>query len=223
MLCIIQARMSSTRLPGKMLMEINGKTLLNRVIERVSLSKNITKIIVATSDKREDDNIEVQCKSLDIKCYRGNLKNVAKRFMEVILIEKASSFVRINGDSPLIPPSIIDKAVNYFENNDCDLVTNVFPRTFPKGFSVEVISSESFIQINSNLNQNQQEHITKKYYDNPKKFKIINITSPTNYSNINFCVDTQSDLKKIDNLLSNNEDFEYNWEEFCKNQIGTRC
>ena len=217
MLCIIQARMSSSRLPGKMLMDINGKTLLKRVFDRVSLSKNISKIIVATSNNKEDDKIKKHCDYLGINCFRGDLSNVAKRFMDLISTENVSSFVRINGDSPLIPPLIIDYAIKFFKENDFDLVTNVFPRTFPKGFSVEVISSKSFMKINSSLNKNQQEHITRKYYDNPEEFKIFNIVSHKNYSDINYCVDTLSDLKRINKLLSESQDLDYKLNKYCKN------
>ena len=208
--------MSSSRLPGKMLMDIDGKTLLKRVVDRVSLSQNISKIIVATSDNTEDDKIKTHCDSMGINCFRGDLFNVAKRFMDVISNENASSFVRINGDSPLIPPSIIDRAIKFFKENDFDLVTNVFPRTFPKGFSVEVISSKSFKKINSSLSKNQQEHITKKYYDSPKDFKIFNIVNKENYSDISFCIDTYSDLKRINKLLSESVNLENNLNKYCK-------
>ena len=208
--------MSSSRLPGKMLMDINGKTLLKRVVDKVSLSQSVSKIIVATSDNIEDDKIKKHCDSMGINCFRGDLSNVAKRFMDVISHENASSFVRINGDSPLIPPLIIDRAIKIFKENDFDLVTNVFPRTFPKGFSVEVISSKSFKKINSLLNKNQQEHITRKYYDNPEEFKIFNIVSKENYSDINYCVDTLSDLKRMNKLLSESQDLDYNLNKYCK-------
>ena len=147
MICIIQSRMSSTRLPGKMLMDINGRPLLGRVIDRVKASKVVTKLIVATSISREDDEIEQFCLNEKIKYYRGDLNNVYKRFKEIVTLEKADSFIRINGDSPLIDPEIIDLAVNNYNNEDCDLLTNIFPRTFPRGQSVEVISSQPFTQI----------------------------------------------------------------------------
>ena len=219
MLCIIQARMSSSRLPGKMLMQINEKPLLQRVIDRVSDSKKISKIIVATSLNQEDNQIENYCNSIRIQCYRGDLNNVVKRYMDIIENESIDAFVRISGDSPLIPPEIIDKAVICFENNDCDIVTNVFPRTYPKGFSVEVISSKSFATKNQNLTKDQKEHITKKYYDNSDKFKIINFESSINYGEINLCVDTINDLNKIINILSTGNETIFDWKQYCNNNL----
>lgn len=219
MLCIIQARMSSSRLPGKMLMQINEKPLLQRVIDRVSDSKKISKIIVATSLNQEDNQIENYCNSIRIQCYRGDLNNVVKRYMDIIENESVDAFVRISGDSPLIPPEIIDKAVICFENNDCDIVTNVFPRTYPKGFSVEVISSKSFAIKNQNLTKDQKEHITKKYYDNSDKFKIINFESSINYGEINLCVDTINDLNKIINILSTGNETIFDWKQYCNNNL----
>ncbi|MDA9882898.1 NTP transferase domain-containing protein [Flavobacteriaceae bacterium] len=219
MLCIIQARMSSSRLPGKMLMQINKKPLLQRVIDRVSDSKKISKIIVATSLNQEDNQIENYCNSIRIQCYRGDLNNVVKRYMDIIENESVDAFVRISGDSPLIPPEIIDKAVICFENNDCDIVTNVFPRTYPKGFSVEVISSKSFAIKNQNLTKDQKEHITKKYYDNSDKFKIINFESSINYGEINLSVDTINDLNKIINILSTGNETIFDWKQYCNNNL----
>lgn len=219
MLCIIQARMSSSRLPGKMLMQINEKPLLQRVIDRVSDSKKISKIIVATSLNQEDNQIEDYCNSIRTQCYRGDLNNVVKRYMDIIENESVDAFVRISGDSPLIPSEVIDKAVICFENNDCDIVTNVFPRTYPKGFSVEVISSKSFAIINQNLTKDQKEHITKKYYDNSDKFKIINFESSINYGEINLCVDTINDLNKITNILSTGNETIFDWKQYCNNNL----
>tara|TARA_B110000003_G_C16600390_1_gene515379 strand:- start:5 stop:640 length:636 start_codon:yes stop_codon:yes gene_type:complete len=211
--------MSSSRLPGKMLMQINEKPLLQRVIDRVSDSKKISKIIVATSLNQEDNQIENYCNSIRIQCYRGDLNNVVKRYMDIIENESVDAFVRISGDSPLIPPEIIDKAVICFENNDCDIVTNVFPRTYPKGFSVEVISSKSFAIKNQNLTKDQKEHITKKYYDNSDKFKIINFESSINYGEINLCVDTINDLNKIINILSTGNETIFDWKQYCNNNL----
>lgn len=217
MLCIIQSRISSIRLPGKMLMDLNGETLLGRVINSVRNAKKVNKLVVATSTNKEDDVISDYCKGLNIKCYRGKLKNVFERFLHVIANEKADSFIRISGDSPIIPGDIIDKAITYFENNNCDLVTNIFPRTFPKGFSVEAIRSEAFKKVNyKKLSDDQLEHVTKIFYDKPDEFKIQNFTSKIDYSHLNFSVDTQKDLSKIKNLLCKNGSEQIYWEELCE-------
>ena len=209
--------MSSNRLPGKMLMDINGISLLGRVVERVKLSKLVSNVIVATSINKEDNQIAEFCSKSGINYFRGDLKNVANRFLEVAQNEKAESFVRISGDSPLLPPSILDHAIKIFMNNDYDLVTNVYPRTFPKGFSVEVIKTEAFKIINNqNLTNEQKEHITKIFYDNATGFKILNFKSNPNYSNLNFSVDTKRDFEKIRTILSDVNIIELDWKVLCK-------
>ena len=209
--------MSSIRLPGKMLLKLNGKTLLEIVLERVKSAKLVSKIIVATSINEEDDQIANLCSNIKIKCFRGDLKNVAQRFSSLISNEKVDSFVRISGDSPLIPPELIDNAIDFFQKNDCDLVTNIYPRTFPKGFSVEVIKTEAFKTMkNQNLTRDQKEHVTKSFYENAKKFKIKNLNSGSDYSHLNFSVDTKSDLEKIKIILSKINSNKIGWEELCK-------
>jgi spore coat polysaccharide biosynthesis protein SpsF len=204
MLCIIQSRMSSQRLPGKMMMDIGGRVLIGRVIDRVRLSKKVSKIIVATSDHPSDDPIEQFCEVENIICYRGSLNNVAKRFMEIVLAENALSFVRINGDSPLIDPELIDCAISYFELGDNDLVTNVGVRTFPKGQSVEVILTNVFVSLYNELTTNEQrEHVTKAFYERPENFRIMNFTSGGNFNSINMCIDTSEDKRNIEVVLKN--------------------
>ena len=216
MLCIIQSRMSSNRLPGKVMMNVFGKKLLWRVIDRVSQSNKITKIVIATSSKSDDDAIELFCNEEGIECLRGDLDNVANRFFEVLINKRESSFVRINGDSPLIDPGIIDIAIDKFNNSNYDIVTNVFPRTFPKGQSVEVISAQAFFElIESGLNNDQKEHVTKKFYDLPDKFKILNFSSGGKHSDINMCIDDIMDKLRLEKVIEKVGTKNLNWRELC--------
>ena len=208
MLCIIQARYSSKRLPGKVLKKILGTTVLERVINQVKKSKKINKIIIATSKHKSDKKIINFCKKNKINCILGPLNNVFKRFYSIIIQEHCKSFVRISADSPLLDYSLIDKAVTLFNKNRYDIITNVFPRTFPKGFSVEVINSK--IILNSLLKikkKKHQEHLTSFFYDNYKKFKIKNFYNKINYSNINLSIDNLSDFIRVKNII-----------KFCKNK-----
>ena len=125
-----------------------------------------------------------------------------KRFKKIVLEQKVDSFIRINGDSPLIDPELIDLAVKLYKEETCDLLTNIFPRTFPKGQSVEVISSKPFIKFEEfKMTEEQKEHVTKYFYDNAKNFTLKNFKSTTNFSDLNFCIDTQNDLKKIETIF----------------------
>ena len=141
MLCIVQARMSSRRLPGKVLMQIQGKTLIERVVERVHKSKYVTRVIVATTTHDTDRPLRKLCYKKKIEYYAGSLPNVAHRFYEILKKFDSKSFLRITADSPFIDPQLIDKCLIKFNNSNSDIVTNVFPRTFPKGQSVEIVKS----------------------------------------------------------------------------------
>ena len=201
MLAIIQARMSSRRLPGKVLMKIQEKTLIERVVERVSKSKNVTKIIVATSKHRTDLPIRKLCLKNKIECHAGSLNNVAHRICEILKKLNAKSFLRICADSPFIDPELIDKCIIRFNNTNCDIVTNVLPRTFPKGQSVEVVRSSLFIKNLPKMKKKSQlEHILNFFYENKNDFKINNIKNNKNYSKFNMSVDTAYDIRKARNI-----------------------
>jgi spore coat polysaccharide biosynthesis protein SpsF (cytidylyltransferase family) len=201
-LCIIQARYSSNRLPGKVLKKIFGITVLKRVINQVRKSKKISKIIVATSKHSTDKKIINFCKKNKIHCISGPLNNVFKRFYSIIVHEDCKSFVRISADSPLLDCSLIDKAITFFNRKRYDIVTNVFPRTFPKGFSVEVINSKIILDFLIRVKKKKhQEHLTSFFYDNYKKFKIKNFYNRINYSSINLSIDNLSDFTRVKNII----------------------
>jgi spore coat polysaccharide biosynthesis protein SpsF (cytidylyltransferase family) len=208
LLCIIQARYSSKRLPGKVLKKILNRTVLERVINQVNNSKKISKIIVATSNHKTDKKIINFCNKKKINCLSGPLNNVFKRFYSIIIHEHCKSFVRISADSPLLDSSLIDSAVTLFKSNKYDIVTNVFPRTFPKGFSVEVIKARIILDYLIKIKKKRhQEHLTNFFYDNFRNFKIKNFYNKINNSNINLSIDNLNDFIRIKKIL-----------KFCKNK-----
>ncbi len=214
MLCVIQARYSSKRLFGKVLRKISGTTVLERVINQVKKSRKISKIIIATSKHKTDKKIINFCNKNKINFISGPLNNVFKRFYSIIIREKCKSFVRISADSPLLDYSLIDKAVTIFNNHRYDIVTNVFPRTFPKGFSVEVIKSKIILDFLRKIKKKKhQEHLTSFFYDNYKKFKIKNFYNKINCSNINLSIDNLSDLKRVKNIIKfyQNQNYRLNY------------
>ena len=148
---IIQARMSSHRLPGKTLAPIAGKPMLERVVDRVRLCRRLNLIMIATSRAPEDDAVEAFCVQGGVVCYRGSLENVAERFLGAANKSKTDGLMRISADSPLIDPHIMDRAMDLYEQQPADLVTNVPPRTFPRGQSVEILHRETFVQTFSKM------------------------------------------------------------------------
>ena len=199
---IVQARMSSRRLPGKVLHEVNGKPLLQYIIERLKHCSTIKVVIIATSHERSDDKIEEFCNKKFIPCYRGSLNDVSGRFKDILEKKQWDAFVRVNGDSPLIDQDLIDRGIDLFIDGNFDLVTNIFPRTYPSGQSVEIVRASTFNQIYPKMNESDDfEHVTNFLYRSSKEFKIFNFTSLNNYSKIHLSVDTPQDMRVFSNIF----------------------
>jgi spore coat polysaccharide biosynthesis protein SpsF (cytidylyltransferase family) len=199
---IIQARMSSTRFAGKVLHDVNGKCLLQYVIDRLQRSKFVDTLVVATSTDSRDDDIYNFCRQGDINIHRGPLTDVAGRFLGVVETYEFDAFVRVCADSPLIDQTLIDKAGTVFLEGDFDLVTNTLCRTYPKGQSVEVIRSSVFRQACSEMETaDDKEHVTRYFYRNSDRFKIHNFQAPKDYSLMQLSVDTSEDMEMFKTLV----------------------
>lgn len=197
---IIQARMGSTRLPGKVLMDINGKTMLNRIIERVRYSKLTDKIIIATSTNNDDDDIYNLAINANVSVYRGSPHDVLNRYFNAAKQFNVDTIVRITSDCPLIDPYVIDKVIQIFMNDNKLIATNagidLTKRTFPRGLDVEVFSFNSLSIANSNANEDyQREHVTPFFYKDKNEVSILK--NNKNLSNNRWTVDTQEDLEFV--------------------------
>ena len=198
MLCIIQARMGSKRLPNKMLIRIDNQPILQHVINRVNKIKYVKKICVATTKLKIDDELAKYCKENNTEVFRGSNINVFDRFQKLCIDNKFSKVLRINGDSPLMDNNLFNKIIKISNNYIYDLFTNIHPRSFPRGQSLEIINSEIIKKFNQNLmTRSEKEHVTRYFYKNNKKYKIINYKAKTDCSSINLSIDTHEDLKKI--------------------------
>lgn len=205
---IIQARMDSKRLPGKVLKIINKKPLLWHIISSLENCKNLGKIIIATSDAHTDDPIVDFSKQFNIECYRGSLNYVANRMHDAAKYYKIDTFVRVCGDSPLIDHHLVDQAIEIYQSQKCDLVTNVFPRTFPKGQTIEVISTSALKRaLEIGTNENEQEHMTQFFYNNHELFKIVSFTNSDDLSQIQLSVDTEEDFRLCSEILDKLHDY----------------
>ena len=198
MIVIVQARMGSTRLPGKVMAPIEGKPLLSVLLERLSIIQH-AKVVLSTSDNAEDDVLDELGRSLGIRVFRGKVNDVASRFLHAALELKAESFARISGDSPLLDPSLVTQAFDeYLSCGEADIVTNVFPRSFPRGQSVEVIRTQVLARHLNEMNSHQREHVTQYFYSNHDKFTIRNFSNACgDQGQINLSVDTDSDLARV--------------------------
>ena len=199
---IIQARMTSKRLPGKVLRSVCGKPMLEYLLERLNQCENVAKIVVATSSDPSDEPIADFCSAMNVSCFRGPLLNVAERFYDILIEFGFDKFVRISGDSPLLDQRLIDSGIRLFLDWDYDMVTNIFPRTFPKGQSVEILKSDVFIEAFEKMKEDDDlEHVTKYIYKNCNTYKIHNFESGEGLGNIQLSVDTEEDLLKFEQIV----------------------
>jgi spore coat polysaccharide biosynthesis protein SpsF (cytidylyltransferase family) len=195
---IIQARLSSSRLPGKIFLEVCGKSLLEHMITRVKRSKKIDELIIATSTNKLDDIIEEWCKHHQIKCFRGPEQDVLKRFKLAKDFINADTIIRLGADSPLIDPKIIDDVLEIYEQNNYDFVSNLFPvdgRTYPDGVNVEVFSSKLLDIADSNAKKpSEREHVTFYFWMQPENFKIFRHDYEKDLSKFRFNLDYLQDF-----------------------------
>lgn len=199
---VIQARMGSQRFSGKVLKEINGKPLLLYLIERLRKSSGLSVIVIATSDDKSDKPIIDFCTVKGIPYFKGSLKNVAKRFDDLLSIFTFDAFVRINGDSPLLDQRLVTQAVDVFCKSSYDIVTNVQKRTFPKGQSVEVIKSDVYrSHYPLFTDEYDREHVTPYFYRHKERFSIFNIESGKDMGSVQLSIDTPEDFLVMEKMI----------------------
>jgi len=194
---IIQARLSSTRLPGKVLKDICGETMLARVVHRTQRATLLDEMVVATTTLSSDDVIVIECERLGIPVFRGSELDVLDRYYRAAKKYQAEVVVRITADCPLLAPEIIDQVVGIFREKDSlDFVSNRLPpRTFPRGQEVDVMSSNALERAwRKDDNPTWREHVTPYIYNHPEKFKIVTVTNAEDYSWMRWTVDTAADL-----------------------------
>ena len=195
---IVQARMGSTRLPGKVLADLCGAPLLQRQLERVHRATSLDRVVVATSTNETDLPIAELCESLDVPCFRGDLNNVLARFLGAISEFNPEVVVRITADCPLISPSVIDSIVHSFFESDCDYLSNTLDPTFPDGVDVEVVrvrALRALARLDTDIHE--REHVTLGIYRRPEQFVVRNFTGNPDLSNLRWTVDSPEDLEFV--------------------------
>jgi spore coat polysaccharide biosynthesis protein SpsF len=181
---VIQARMSSTRLPGKVMLPLLGKPLLIRMIERVNSAKLVGDVIVATSTNADDNEIDILCNQNNLICSRGHLTNLLDRHYQAAKQFNADAVVKIPSDCPLIDPKVIDKVIERYINSDeFDFVSNLHPATYPDGNDVEIFSFESLECAWKDATKDyEREHTTPFIWEHQDVFNVGNITWETGYN-----------------------------------------
>lgn len=205
---IIQARMRSTRLPGKVLMEVNGEPLLKIMIKRVMSARKLDKVVVATSDLPADDAIANFCSVNMIDCFRGSEKDVLSRYYKCASDMGAKIIVRLTADCPLIDPKVIDLVVELYEKTEVDYAANTVPTEtsmFPDGTDVEVFSYKALeLAHNQATDLSDREHVTFFFWrSHTHLFKTEQLLNTENWSKFRITVDYPEDFIVVQKIITN--------------------
>lgn len=219
---IIQARMSSSRLPGKVLKEAGGRALLERMVERVQKSKLVDETWVATTVDPSDDELAAFCGSHGLKYFRGNLMDVLDRYYQAALHAHADIIVRLTGDCPFIDADLIDKTISALLENQADFACNRLPpplkRTYPIGLDVEVCTFAALERAWKEAKEkHEREHVMPYLYEQEGRFKVVKIDHSQDLGELRWTVDTPQDLefvRAVYTALDDRNDF--SWLELLK-------
>ena len=196
---IVQGRMASSRLPGKILLDIAGKPMLMHVVERARRAKTVDQVVVATTTQPEDNAVEAYCQQAGIAISRGSLHDVLDRFYQAALVFQADTVVRLTADCPLLDPQVLDHTVEEFFRTGVDFCCNRLPpplkRTYPIGLDVEVSSFHALERAwKEAIKPYEREHVMPYLYDPPGRFKVLRVDYEKDYSEMRWTVDTPEDL-----------------------------
>lgn len=198
---IIQARMGSTRYPGKTFCELAGKPLIWHVVNRLKYSGKIDRIIIATTDNVKDDILAAWAANEGISLFRGSENNVLERYYHAARQYEADIIVRITADDPFKDPSIIDRVITMLLDEKLDFACNNNPPTFPEGLDTEVFTFEALERAFAGARDNfEKEHVTQFFYRNTQAFRQANLANEKDLSFLRWTIDTESDYKMADRV-----------------------
>ena len=210
-IAIIQARMGSTRFPGKMMVDLEGYPIIRWVLERLQRAQTVDQVILATSTLTRDDPLVGQAEALGVAVFRGDEEDVLGRFIEAANIHKAGAVVRVCGDNPLIAPEAVDLLVREFISSTADYAFNHIPRNnndYPDGLGAEITHRETLENIaKKTIELKYREHVASYIWDHPADFSILTVACPDAWkdpqSQIKLDIDNHSDLQLLRKLCRN--------------------
>jgi len=228
-IAIVQARMGSSRLPGKVMLDIAGRPMLSWVVERTRRANRVDNVVVATTIDPEDDHVSTFCSQQGVPCTRGSVRDVLDRYYQAACEFEATIIVRITADCPLIDPNLIDQTVERLWG--CNLAETPFPtqaspeydfaanrlpppwrRTYPIGLDVEVCTIAALETAWQEATApHHREHVMPYLYENPKRFKIALLDHEANYGHMRWTVDTAKDLELVREIFSRFENEAFTW------------
>jgi len=212
---IVQARMGSTRLAGKVLMALGSATVLARVVCRLRRASLIDEIVVATTNSVLDNAIVEECRSLVVECLRGSEHDVLDRYYISAKACAADAVVRITSDCPIIDPELVNETIRAFQEQAGDYASNTLDPTYPRGLDAEVFTVEALGRAWREARQpHEREHVTPYFYEHPELFRLVSVKGDGDYSLCRWTLDTAEDLdllRAIYERFDNRDDF--TWRE----------
>jgi spore coat polysaccharide biosynthesis protein SpsF len=211
-LAVVQARLSSSRFPRKVLSDLHGAPMVLRQLERINRCTRIDQVVVATSTESSDDELVAVLKSQNIAVRRGPLADVFLRFSQVVDEFSPQHVVRLTADCPLTDPQVIDELIKLHVSSGADYSSNAIERTYPHGLDAECTTREAFSRLGGReLTEQEREHVTLGIYTRPEEFQFSSLTQPVDQSELRWTVDYPSDLDFVravyDGLYDSNPEF----------------
>ena len=216
-IAIIQGRMSSSRLPGKILLDIAGKPMLQHMVERTRLAKTVDQVVVATSTDPSDDPVEEFCREFGVPFYRGSQADVLDRFYQAAHLFQAGTVVRLTADCPLLDPVLVDETVSLFRSSGADFTANRLPppfhRTYPIGLDTEVCSFAALERAWKEATAlHDREHVLPYLYEVEGRFRVAVLNYHQDYGSLRWTVDTPADLELVRQVyIRLGERADFNW------------
>ncbi len=201
---VIQARMGSTRLPGKTLLRLAGATVLEHVVSRARAARRVDRIVVATTTNAEDDAIAEECARLRADLERGSASDVLDRYAMACDRSSADVVLRITADCPLLDPDVVDEVVDaLLAPPQCDYASNTLERTFPRGLDVEAVAAPALAAAAREAGDPyEREHVTPFIYDRPERFLLRNVRSSSDWSHLRWTLDTPADYEYLERVFA---------------------
>jgi spore coat polysaccharide biosynthesis protein SpsF len=195
---IIQARMGSTRLPGKVLLKVCGKTMLEHLLDRLKRSRGLSAIVVATSTAPQDNAIEAEVQRLKVPCFRGSEDDVLARYAGAAQKFPADAYVRITADCPLFDAQLLDRMIDRFLEGGCDYLSNTLERTYPRGLDAEILTKPALEEANARAAKAyEREHVTPYIIEHSERFRRVSFKGEKDLSHHRWTLDTAEDLQLI--------------------------
>ncbi len=197
---VIQARMGSTRLPGKTLIDVAGKPMLRHVVERLSRAERIDEVVVATSTHPNDKVILALCEQLSIRGVAGSEEDVLERYAQAAQAAQADVVARVTADCPLIDPELSDQVVERYTHEEADYAANCITTPLPRGFETEVFSAKRLAEVAAIAEKPyEREHVTPYFYRHPERFRLAFLDTEAEFAHadLRLVVDTPEDLELI--------------------------